>query len=94
MENWKPRNYLGGWYFDPREELRARAQNAADQHETHFTISVELATAVFNLRECGETTISTHDEDGPLPNPLVLKCRKPENHTHRHSNGHTTWERL
>ena len=92
MNKWKPNNFLGYWSYDPRYEIRVRAQAALKQHDTHFTISVELAMALAELRECDATTVSTGDEDGPMP-PITIRCKKMKGHTDEyHHNGYSSWK--
>src|SRR5688500_8833246 len=91
-EKWKPINYGGSIYSDPRDELRARARRAQDGNDSYVAIPGKLAIACSELRECNARTILTGDEDGPLNPPLEIKCRKPEGHPHMHYNGYVNWE--
>lgn len=92
MEKWKPINYEGAIYYDPRQELLARARRAERANDTYVAVPVMLAIACGNLRECGAKHTVTGDEDGPLPTPIEIQCRKPEGHDHRsHYNGYILW---
>lgn len=91
MGPWKPINYQGSIYDDPRDELRARVNHARKEGEQHFTISVELAIACADIRLCHDTRTFLADEDGPLPKPAKVYCTKQENHLHQHSNGYYNW---
>lgn len=96
MNTWKPINYRGTIYYDPREELRARARHGAQDNATYVLVPMQLALACAELHECDATTIATHDEDGPLPEPLRIFCRLPRDHhltgQIKHYNGYTHWE--
>ena len=90
MAPWKPLNYEGTIYYDPRDEVGARASNAARCGDGALAISVSLARALADLRECDSTTVLTGDEDGPLP-PMTVRCRKPVAHDGMHFNGSASW---
>lgn len=92
MDKWKPINYRGQWNYDPRGELRLRAQTARDNNDDYVAIPVKLAIACAELRECHAMTTLTGDEDGPLKEPIIIFCRKPENHSGSHYNGYCNWE--
>lgn len=92
MQHWKPCNYEGVTYYDPRNELKARARRAELGHDTYVAVPIELAIACANLRECDATTVLTGDEDGPLNPPVTIRCSKPEMHLFTHSNGYVSWE--
>lgn len=90
---WKPTNYGGDIYYDPREELAARVRRAESGNDTYVAVPIELAKACATLRECKETTVIAGDEDGPLPEPVAIVCRRPQNHVgQKHYNGYMEWE--
>jgi hypothetical protein len=92
MNKWKPNNFMGHWSDDPRDEIRVRRNAALAQNDTHFTISIELATALVDLRECDATTVLTGDEDGPMP-PMTVRCKKLKGHVDEsHYNGYISWK--
>lgn len=91
MQRWKPINYEGTIYYDPRQELKARARRAELGHDTYVAVPIELAIACANLRECDATTVIHGDEDGPMP-PALIRCSKPELHNFDHSNGYISWK--
>lgn len=68
-----------------------RANVARDIGDTYVAVPIALAAACAELRECGARYVMTHDEDGPLPQPQEIQCRKPEGHNHDHFNGYLTW---
>lgn len=96
MKKWNPINFHGSWHYDPREEIRHRARIASDQGDSYVSIPIELAMACADLHECDAMTITTGDEDGPLPEPLTIYCRLPRDHhltgQIQHYNGYTHWE--
>ena len=93
MKTWQPNNFMGHWSYDPREEIRVRAFAALGQHDSHLTISVDLAMALADLRECDATTILTGDEDGPINPPVTIRCKKMKHHTDDyHFNGYISWK--
>ena len=89
--DWKPINFRGAIYYDPRQELGARANLARGVGDTYVAVPLALAMACAELRECGARYLLTHDEDGPLPKPREIQCRKPVGHDHNHFNGYLTW---
>jgi hypothetical protein len=88
MEKWKPINYRGSWNEDPRGELRVRLSYALSGYDSYVAIPIELAQALIELHECGITLID-YDLDGK---PTIYICRKPQKHSHKHSNGYLSWE--
>lgn len=88
---WQPINYRGVIHYDPRDELRARAEAACDDGTGCVMVPRALALACAELRECGARTVLHADEDGPLPTPQEIQCRKPEGHEHDHYNGYCHW---
>lgn len=92
MDQWKPINYEGSIYYDPREELLARAERARRGNDTYVAIPVKLAIACGNTRECGARTMLTGDEDGPFSKPIEIQCINPRDHDHMHYNGYTNWD--
>ncbi len=93
MKIWKPINYNGSIYYDPRQELAARMATALENHDEYAAIPCTLIQAVVYLVECSATTILTGDEDGPLDPSVQVKCRKPANHSHDHDNGYISWRK-
>lgn len=91
MDDWKPINYEGVWYTDPRDELMARTMRAMRGNDTYVAVPVKLAIACGKLRECGSTTILSSDEDGPIE-PLTIICRRIQNHDGEHYNGYVNWK--
>lgn len=94
MEKWKPINWRGKWNYDPRGELRDRAEIARQNYDDYVAIPVKLALACADFRECGARMLLTHDEDGPLKEPQWITCRRPEGHELNvmHFNGYMSWE--
>ena len=92
MDKWKPINYEGVIYRDPREELLARAARAKQGNDTYVAIPIKLAIACGNIRECGVRTTISRDEDGPFSKPIEIQCSKPRGHEHAHYNGYTNWK--
>ncbi|HSW90013.1 MAG TPA: hypothetical protein VLH19_04035 [Patescibacteria group bacterium] len=96
MEKWKPINYKGSWNTDPRRELEARAHNALNGHDDWVAIPVKLAFACAAFLECSSRTTITADEDGPLPDPLEISCRKNFDHISmgdkKHGNRFISWD--
>lgn len=94
MEKWKPGNYRGEFHDDPRKELKARISTARlTGNDCCVSVPMELAHALVGIRECGSETIITGDEDGPLPKPATIRCRKLEDHTGMHYNGYASWDK-
>ena len=91
IDKWEPINWRGNWNYDPRGELRDRAEVARRNNDDWVAIPVKLALACAELRECKATTIMTGDEDGPLPEPLTIVCRKLDKHSGMHNNGYMSW---
>lgn len=90
-QDWKPINWRGDWAYDPRDELKHRADVARSNGDTWVAVPIKLAAAVAALRECSATFVMTHDEDGELPAPQTIRCRKPEGHLHDHYSGYAHW---
>jgi hypothetical protein len=89
-QNWEPRNLGGSVYYDPRRELEYWADRAGS--EPMVAVPVATLRAAAEVRECGETTVLTADEDGPMA-PLTIRCRQPEGHLLDHYNGYCSWRR-
>lgn len=87
--DWKPRNLGGSIYYDPRRELEYWASRAGS--DSMVAVPVATLRAAAQVYECGETTVLTGDEDGPLAEPLTIRCRLPEKHTESHHNGYCSW---
>jgi len=90
-QDWRPINCEGSIYYDPRQELAARADRARRGGDSYVAVPVALAAACAQLRECGARFVMTHDENGLLPAPQEIQCRKPEGHDYDHFNGYLTW---
>jgi len=89
-QDWKPSNYGGRIYYDPREELSYWA-DSVPQGQTMVAVPIATLRAAAAVRECRATTVSYGDEDGPME-PCTLYCRKPEGHRYSHSNGYASWD--
>lgn len=90
-KTWKPINFLGSVYYDPRQEIRARTIRAKEVGDSMVAIPIPLAEALAYLHECDATVVSTGDEDGPMP-PTTQRCRRPTGHEHHHFNGYMGWD--
>lgn len=75
---------------DPRMKLLERAGSKPDTE--WVAVPVSLIREVLRMRVCRATTVSTHDEDGPLSKPMTLHCVMEAGHWLAHSNGVISWE--
>jgi hypothetical protein len=79
---------------DPREELGVRVRLAdSRRRDTMVMIPLALAKALSDLRECDDIRTFTGSQKAPLTS-LVLRCKRPFDHTGMHSNGFTIWSRF
>lgn len=92
-DKWKPINWRGNWNYDPRGELRDRAEVARRNNDDYVAIPVKLALACAELSECGARYLLTADEDGLLREPIWIQCRRPSGHDSNqlHFNGYMSW---
>lgn len=88
MTKWVPSNRGGRFFDDPRDEALWWADQAIG---VMVAVPVVVLKAAAMVYDCGDPRTLTSDEDGPLPEPVEISCRKPAGHMHDHSNGYTSW---
>jgi hypothetical protein len=94
-EAW-PRMIQGRWVTSPLSALGLRANSTT---ESMVAVPVDLLREAAAWRECSARHLLTWDEDGPLPKPLEIVCRRQDghdnprnpNHIREHHNGYAGW---
>lgn len=95
-EPW-PRIMRGRWVISPLEALGIFADSTS--YYPMVAVPVDLLREAAAWRECSARHTATHDEDGLLPEPVEVICRRqrghddpayPE-HIREHHNGYAGW---
>jgi hypothetical protein len=79
--------------------LAALAGWADSTDRSMVAVPVDLLREASRWRECSARTTATHDEDGLLPEPIEIVCRRQAGHDERsnpdhirqHHNGYAGW---
>lgn len=94
-----PKLVGGRWIASPLTHLGVYAARAERDGEPLVAVPRDLLLRVSRWQECGVRRSFASDEDGLLPAPVEVACRREREHdrdghpTHvrDHSNGYFTW---
>lgn len=87
---WTPTMHAGRSFDDPRDEALWWADQAIGEM---VAVPVSMLKAAAMVYDCGDSRTLTSDEDGPLPEPVEIICRRVAGHSGDHSNGYASWDR-